>query len=409
MTFRLIVFVALAIASSAHALPTRSASSGCSVSINEDLNEPQPLVLVAKNLGVGYRWPVDTTGTLKFAANEEFRLVCSGNGNYLMDVGDNKIQDIAAYCVSDKTFLVNSVEYEFADLVCKKTVPSVVRKTGKTCLNSYTQLEIGFDLGKDFLGTMDVCRDQNTFVTYYVKVNLPKSIGGFQSGYPRPSWSQSDFWGPYAIGDLYYRPVQKSTMSLILKSEDLGQTYISSTTNYYFARGHLAPKADFVYGSAQRSTFWYINAAPQWQTFNAGNWMFLESDVRKYASSSQLDLEIFTGVHGIATLPDEKSIRRELYFYATGKERALPIPKFFWKIVYDPISRKGTAFVGVNDVYVTELTDDRFICEDVSGKIPWLSWQPASIRKGISYACAIDDLRKVVPTLPKLDVAGILS
>ncbi len=40
----------------------------------------------------------------------------------------------------------------------------------------------------------------------------------------------------------------------------------------YMARGHLAPDADFVYESFQDATYYYFNAAPQWQSINNGNW-----------------------------------------------------------------------------------------------------------------------------------------
>ena len=51
-------------------------------------------------------------------------------------------------------------------------------------------------------------------------------------------------------------------------------TYVTSTQ--FLARGHLAAKSDFVFATAQRATFFFTNAAPQWQPFNAGNWNFLE-------------------------------------------------------------------------------------------------------------------------------------
>ncbi|XP_046752864.1 uncharacterized protein LOC124416067 [Diprion similis] len=402
----LTTLLAIAIAST-NASPTRS--SGCSVSLNGDLNDPQPLILVPKGQEVSYVLPVDTSGTLVFAENEELRLACVGDNNYLVGVGNEDVQDIEAYCVSDKTFLVNSVEYEFGDLVCSFVPSSTVRRTGEACLNKYSQLEIGFDLGDEFLRTIEICRDDDIYFTYWTKFNLTKTIGGYQRSYPRPSWSQGDFWGDYNVNTQFTRSVQRATVSLIVNSTDLGATYISSSSNYYFARGHITAKADFVYGSAHWSTFWYVNCHPQWQTFNGANWMYLESDVRDYASNSQVDLDVYTGVHGITTLLDVNNLEQPIYFYASGDERALPVPKFFWKIIYDPLTQKGTAFVGVNNPYITEVTSDYYICDDISSKITWLTWTADSIEKGISYACTIDDLREVVPTLPELTVVDILT
>lgn len=72
---------------------------------------------------------------------------------------------------------------------------------------------------------------------------------------------------------MYTQAQQKSTISDIVGSE-LADKYITNTQ--YLARGHLAAKTDFIYATGQRATFFFINAAPQWQPFNAGNWNWLE-------------------------------------------------------------------------------------------------------------------------------------
>ena len=41
----------------------------------------------------------------------------------------------------------------------------------------------------------------------------------------------------------------------------------SSGTNY-FARGHLSPDAAFIEGAEQDATYFFFNAAPQFQSFN---------------------------------------------------------------------------------------------------------------------------------------------
>ena len=35
----------------------------------------------------------------------------------------------------------------------------------------------------------------------------------------------------------------------------------------YLARGHLAPDADFIYDVQQDATYYFVNVAPQFQTF----------------------------------------------------------------------------------------------------------------------------------------------
>ncbi len=50
----------------------------------------------------------------------------------------------------------------------------------------------------------------------------------------------------------------------------------------YLARGHLSPDAAFVYDAFQEATYYFINVAPQFQSFNNGNWKALEGRVRSY-------------------------------------------------------------------------------------------------------------------------------
>jgi DNA/RNA endonuclease G (NUC1) len=45
-----------------------------------------------------------------------------------------------------------------------------------------------------------------------------------------------------------------------------------------------------------------MNAAPQWQSFNDGNWRLIEEQVRRFAGSYVRPLTIYTGTHGITTL-----------------------------------------------------------------------------------------------------------
>ena len=65
-----------------------------------------------------------------------------------------------------------------------------------------------------------------------------------------------------------------------------GELYIetSSSGTHYFSRGHLAPDAAFIYDVFQDATYYYVNVAPQFQSFNNGAWKALESAVRDYAA-----------------------------------------------------------------------------------------------------------------------------
>ena len=70
----------------------------------------------------------------------------------------------------------------------------------------------------------------------------------------------------------------------------------SVTENQFLARGHLSPNGDFSKEDGENS-FTYIttNIAPQWQPFNMGNWVVVETAVQKYANQKGTTLYVFTG------------------------------------------------------------------------------------------------------------------
>lgn len=214
-----------------------------------------------------------------------------------------------------------------------------------------------------------------------------------------------EFYPGINVNQLYRFETQLKTIARILNSTELAKQRLQKSVQF-LSRGHMAAKADFVYGNLQRSTFWYLNTAPQWQSFNGGNWNTLEMNVRRFAASRQLELDVYTGVHGQMTMEDVHGKRQPVHLHANGA--ILSAPRFYWKVIYDPVSKHGTAFIGLNDPFVESVTDDVYLCTDISGKIEWLDWCANNITAGISYACSVDDLRRAVPVVPALDVIGIL-
>ena len=58
---------------------------------------------------------------------------------------------------------------------------------------------------------------------------------------------------------------------------------INLTGENYLAKGHLSANAAFVYKFERDATQYYINVAPQFQSFNARNWKDLEFQTRNVA------------------------------------------------------------------------------------------------------------------------------
>ena len=70
------------------------------------------------------------------------------------------------------------------------------------------------------------------------------------------------------------------------KLED-GTTIIdaSKSGTNYFAKGHLSPDAAFIDEAEQVATYFFFNVAPQFQSFNNGNWKSLEYVTRDMAQA----------------------------------------------------------------------------------------------------------------------------
>lgn len=358
-----------------------------------------------------YVLPIDDKGTLKFSSKETIELNCPGGHITLSDDTTDSVSSPAT-CVSGKKFKVGKKPISFDEITCSKYPKHVARYTGKSCLSTYKEIEIGFPLDDGrFLKHIEICFDDNLQTTLYSKFNLTHAVGGNQINFPRPSFIEDKFYslGKHKLNNLYTRYVQRIHINGLLGLPKEDYTYVDKTNDYYLARGHLTAKADMVYGSQQRFTFYFVNVAPQWQTLNAGNWVILEENVRDYAFSNKLDLIVYTGTHGITTLPhSETGEDTELFLYVDGSRKGVPVPRLFWKIAYEPNTKAGIAFISINNPYTKNVSKD-IICEDICDKITWLTWKQKDIKSGYSYCCSVEEFRKAISTVPEFTVEKLLT
>ena len=352
----------------------------------------------------------DETGTLSFSTKQKILLACPNEDNEI-NISLESEQIVEATCVRNKTFKVNSKNYLFSSLTCKKPFKSTYNENG-TCLNQFSQIEIGFGIRKAFIPILKICRDNKTHETYYVKAEMSESIAGHQIKSTRPNWVSHDLFPGHSINSLYKKKHQLQIMGMILNSQELAEEYLKKNQ---LTRGHLAAKADFVYNFEQNATFTFANAAPQWNSFNARNWEYVESHVRDFIVENNLNVTIYTGVHGQMTLRDAED-EEQLIFLDLDENNGgyIRVPNFFWKIVYDPARYEAIAIIGTNDPFSKEINDDMFLCPDISDSpdVAWLtkSWKNRKdIWSGLSYVCLYDELKEVVPIIPDIKVKGILS
>lgn len=315
-------------------------------------------------------------------------------------------------CVSGSTIKIANEERDWTDLKCTSVPSKTIRYTGNSCASSGREIEVGFEVGnRRFIRSLLICFNQELQIAYYSYVKLPASINQRALYTKSPRFQQgSGFYniGKVKVDNLYLQKKQKTTINGLLGLPSNSNQYIQEGTNFFLSRGHMTAKMDNFYAAQQNATFYFQNAAPQWQTFNGYNWNQIEIDVRDYVEKNAVDLQVWTGIYGTATLPHSKTGQAtELYLFVdqTSNRKALPVPEIFWKVVYNPVNQHGIALIGVNNPYKTTF---KMICQDVSQQLTWLHWDKNNQQQGFCYACSVDTFRTVVTTMPNIIVKGLL-
>ncbi|XP_053670165.1 uncharacterized protein LOC128720516 [Anopheles nili] len=381
-------------------------ATGCSIRLNAaDLPQPQPLFLIPGT--EQFRYPATDSGILTLNAGESVELACQAGFSLFPEV-----TSIQATCVIDDQFNYDSKMYGFWEFSCTANWRSVARRTARSCYNDATIVEIGFELGARFPKILDVCHDEVTFDNHYLVHEFTPANAGFQTGVARPGWIQGNFYSGVTVNTLYTVNMQRETIATILSSQARADELVQTTNNgIYMARGHIAARADFVYATQQNATFWFLNAAPQWQNFNAGNWERIESSVKSFVASRNIHVRVYGGTYGVQTQADGNNDHHEIWldFDPNGRTR-LRAPKVYYKILHNEAQNSGIVLIGVNNVHISieEIRRDYIFCTDVSSQIGWINWDRENLARGYSYACEVNEFNRVTGHLPQLNVASLL-
>ncbi|XP_044737667.1 uncharacterized protein LOC123299356 [Chrysoperla carnea] len=387
----------------------------CRVSINnkEEFTEPQVLILQTNlNQKHPFKYPTTKQGDIYFKKGEKVLLSCPGPDKikkFTVPGWQNRTEQIVS-CIGNNQFEAESKKYDFSTFACAKYPYHNAKITGKKCAGDKTDVIIGFRVQNKQIPHISVCHDDLNMATLYTFFNLTPAIKGYQRSFPRPSFTEAQFYNRTTIklDTLYAKKTQQETVGRLLGDPELGKFYIKTSGDFYLARGHLTAKADFIFGAQQRSTFYYINTAPQWQIFNAGNWNDLEYSTRKFSGDRNVELEVYSGTYDTCQLPDKNGKSTSIYLLLDDNNRpAIPVPKYFWKVLYNPITKEGTAFIGVNNPYFFDNTTDVF-CTDVCDQISWVSWNRKNVTLGYGFCCDVNEFRKTVKYLPEFNVNKLL-
>ncbi|KAJ1525323.1 hypothetical protein ONE63_010145 [Megalurothrips usitatus] len=373
-------------------------SADCSIDMNKDLpKHKSPLFLEGSELLLPV--PEGKSGVLQIASGQEVTLACTGAKN---QVSKAKAAVVSATCDSGSKLKVNGKSVAVADLGCSKTAASSLRVTDQSCDDGGNIVELGFEVGAEWIKLVDLCHQVDAGHTLWAKHTVKgAALAGAEVESKRPSFTRGDkaLYKGYNPDNMYKQANHKKMLETALgkakASELMGNTFI--------ARGHLAPDADFVFGSWQFLTYFYANVAPQWQSINAGNWLATEKNVRKKGIELGRDLTVYTGTEGILTLPNAQGVATPLYL--NDDDKKIPIPNNFWKVLYDAQTKQGIALVGSNNPLLD--SEDNLLCKNVCEANGWPTIR--DYRKGLIYCCSLADFQKAVPHAPKLSASGILQ
>lgn len=266
-----------------------------------------------------------------------------------------------------------------------------------------TLIKIGFYVGAAVKGTIEVCHDMEVSRTFWAKHNLWDEVSASDHGNDRPSWDQEYF--NFDVNHYYTQIEQWKTISRLVGSDDLADEYLPGG-DVYLSRGHLAPNGDLIFYSWMDSSFYFLNVAPQWQCFNGKNWNYFEQGLREFVVDRRLDVVVYTGTHQVLELQDVNGDMVKIFLYAGDK---LPVPRFYWKIIYNPSAGTGVAVVGINNPHLKSIPSEMVLCPKIANHplLERLHDHVEDISRGYMYACRVEDLAKMVeevPDLPPMDL-----
>lgn len=307
----------------------------------------------------------------------------------LSNIGDGSSNVIDVICSHSniKTKDDDQTTIQYKDLSCSRSIRETVQEDheGQHCGpegQSGKIVHIGWKIDS-FIPQITVCHDKGRDHTYYTNHTvLGPHLEAKASDPKRPNFKEGGggFYSKSSAETAYKQSSQAKILSRLKRPS-------------FFAKGHLSPDADFVPQEWQDATYYFMNAAPQWQPFNNGNWKQMEASIRNLASASKLNLLVQTGTFEGLQMDENNT----LYL---GRNDAIPVPLYLWKLVSH--EDKAMAFVTVNNPMVGNEDmanfnicpdDDPDLCEDHG----WLFPTRKKANKGLLYCCSYKSLKKVIP------------
>ncbi|XP_058465008.1 uncharacterized protein LOC131438770 [Malaya genurostris] len=362
-------------------------------------HEKSPLLLKSKGAVYNLLEPEGTYFKLKEGEN-----IVIGCSNVKNEIAELKEHLANITCVKHQEFEVKGLKKQLNQLNCSSSISSAIKAQNRPCAGGTGALfDVGFEvLGIPFVKFFQSCYSlEKSSVIYTDHDILGRSINDGQINNDRPAFKVGGLNSKVRFSSVYTQNAQKERLAQLLGSNTLAEKYISSSS--FFAKGHLTPDGDSVLNSWAGATYFYINAAPEWQIINVGNWVRVENAARSIAAKLNDTVKVFTGVYDILTLPD---VNGRMVPITLAENSQLEAPKWFWKVLFHAASNSAIALITLNNPYASS---GEYLCNDVCNRYGWGQKEFQDLRKGFTYCCTVQELRKAIKFIPtKADASNIL-
>nr|AKB95588.1 DNA/RNA non-specific endonuclease [Sesamia inferens] len=346
----------------------------CILSLTRDFGSPGPVFI--RN---GAFMEVNTAvGNITFGRSETVQVSCPGTkrkillGNYT-----TSYDTLEAHCISNTTFRVDRRIVNFKEIRCNTQPYFTTQESSETCHGQNHIYHVGYKVRSTFHSLYEACHDKNLVLTHFVKHRLTPTSVFRQNGLKRPPFTEGNMFGKIRMNEVYKIDGQIMALDAILGT-NMSRNYL--TKKQFLSRGHLTANADYPTSALIRATFHYVNTAPQWFRGNAGDWAALEDGLRRRVQARGGKVTVYTGTHGVMTLPDKRGHMQEVYLHADANNNLdVPVPMYFYKLVYDKQQKTAAVFISINSSFYNEtLINTLLFCDNIcdgNSQFSWLKWR----------------------------------
>ncbi|KAK4317843.1 hypothetical protein Pmani_011082 [Petrolisthes manimaculis] len=344
---------------------------------------------------------------VRVSAGSSVTVACPGT--LIANLGQPTVE---AQCAGGTILAIDGTEWELSNLMCADSVKESIHRNLGTCGDNNVGVlhSIGFDVyeSSGYYEVIRVCFEPIRETTLYTQHTLyGANIPAKDVDSSRPSFKTSTGFFSVSMSTVYTQASQLQLMTDLLGDSDLANSIIDPGQQLYFAKGHMSPDADFVTEAEQDATYYYINALPQWQAFNNGNWKYLEYATRDLATAHGSELTVYSGGWEILQLDDINNNPVDIYLGLSEGKDVVPTPAVTWKVVHEESTGLAAAVIGVNNPHITSPPTP--LCSDLCSSLTWIDFNVDDLAHGYTYCCTVDDLRQAVPHVPDIGSVGLLT